>query len=156
MKRTMKKTMNYLCRCLLVLVLACGTANVFGQQIRYECSRYLDSTGRDEPQSGVCLWEFSGNTLSRDLGIGQKATYQFHHKDGSNSVYYRQVQNVMPYSMGGPRNDLNCNDIMVVSADRNLLNWIMYQGGNINVQGSWRTTYVYRRSDGQSHSQMYQ
>lgn len=152
----MKTTINSLCRSLLVLVLACSAANVFGQQLRYECTRYMDSTGRDEPSSGVSLWEFSGTMLRRDLGMGMKATYQFHHKDGSNSVYYRLVQNFMPYSMGSPRNDLNCNDVMVVSADRNLLNQIHYQSHNINVQGSWSNTYVYKRSDGQSHSQMYQ
>ena len=149
----MKTTMNYLCKCLLVLVLACSAANVFGQQLRYVQTKIINNNGEHEPNGNfsamVKIFEFqqngnilvekgNGSAFSRDI------RYRYHHSSGGNNYYYIIATDIM-----NGQQSLNMGSEIVVSGDRNYINCNNYNTSG-NQQVNWNWTVVYKHQEAES------
>lgn len=153
MTKTMKKTMNSLCRCLLVLVLACSANSVMGQQLRYVQTKIVNETGEHAPNgnfsASVIIFEFqqNGNILVQKSGSSYVGDfrYRFHHSDGGNNVYYQITNNPQI---------LNCGMEIVVSGDRNTINMNNYNTSG-NQQVKWNWTVVYKHQEAESRGMYY-
>lgn len=125
----------------------CWSVNSYSQQVRYVLTKTIEN-GVERPQDGTSqmFLTFSGNTIIVRHG-SQNSTlsfpYQYHHKDGSNSVYYQVATDII-----SGRQSLNETSILVVSPDRSRVNTIMYFQGKPSIS-------VYTQKNADSYEHMY-
>ena len=141
----MKSKLSLFCKVTFLILALCWSVNSYSQQVRYVQTKTIQD-GIERPQDGTSqmFLTFSGNTIIVRHG-SQNANlsfpYQFHHKDGSNSVYYQVATDII-----NGRQSLNENSILVLSPDHSRVNIIMYFQGRPTI-----SVYMQKKADSYEH-----
>lgn len=140
----MKHLQGYF-KSLMLLCMMVVSVAVNAQQVRYVLTKTIqDNVERPQDGTSQIFLTFSGNTVIVRHG-SQNASmsfpYQYHHRDGSNSVYYQVATDII-----NGRQSLNENSLLVLSPDRSRVNMIMYFQGRPSI-----SVYVQKKADSYEH-----
>ena len=121
---------------------------VSAQQIRYVLTKTIDRDGVERLQDGTSqmFLTFSGNTVNVKYDSKSSTlsfNFQYHHRDGSNAVYYQVAIDIL-----SGRQSLNESSLLVISPDRSYVNSIMYFQGKPDIS-------VYQQKGEDTYEHMY-
>lgn len=148
----MKKIKN-LNKSLLLITLLIFSGNSFAQKMKYALTKMIDENGRElvftGTEGGCTILDYQGSYIEQktehDTSFPLPILFRFHHKEGSNSIYYQSARDIAT-----GREVINDTSVMIVSLDKNLINFISY------FRGKRFSTSVYKKIEQEKYDKMIQ
>ena len=146
----MKKNLYSVFKGIFIIALLCVSTSAFSQEIRYETTAFIDKDGvrREVNDEAIKITYYDYGRVLTCVSLGggdpKYTTFKFkyHHSENGNNVYYLIGKDIIT-----GREIPSPNSVIVVSADKSLVNKIFY------LRGIRQYTYVYERKD-ESHGTM--